>query len=123
MHASVVIDALKMAIEQRRPEAGLIHHSDRGTQYASEAFRDVMARHRLVPSMSRKGNCYDNAAMESFFHTLKTELVKHEHYRSHAQARASLFDYIERFYNRRRLHSTLGYKTPVDFERERTEAA
>jgi transposase InsO family protein len=123
MHASVVIDALKMAIEQRRPEAGLIHHSDRGTQYASEAFRDVMARHRLVPSMSRKGNCYDNAAMESFFHTLKTELVKHEHYRSHAQARASLFDYIERFYNRRRLHSTLGYKAPVDFERERTEAA
>ena len=123
MHAGVVVDALKMAIEQRRPRPGLVHHSDRGSQYASEAFRDVLARHGLVPSMSRKGNCYDNAAMESFYHTLKTELVKHERYRTHAEARASLFDYIEGFYNRRRLHSTLDYQTPADFERARTDAA
>ena len=123
MHAEVVVDALRMAVGQRRPDAGLIHHSDRGSQYASEAFRDVLSDHGLVASMSRKGNCYDNAAMESFFHTLKTELVKHEHYQTHAEARASLFDYIEGFYNRRRLHSTLGYQTPVDFERAGTAAA
>ena len=73
--------------------------------------------------MSRKGNCYDNAAMESFFHTLKTELVRHEHYRTHAQARASLFDYIEAFYNRQRIHSTLGYLSPDEFERARSTAA
>ncbi len=123
MHAKGVVDALKMAIAQRRPSAGLIHHSDRGSQYASEAFTDVLAGHGLRPSMSRKGNCYDNAAMESFFHTLKTEHVRHEHYRSHAEARASLFDYIEIFYNRQRLHSTLGYLSPEEFERARTGAA
>jgi len=116
MHAKIVIDALTMAIEQRRPDEGLIHHSDRGTQYASEAFRNALADHGVVASMSRKGNCYDNAAIESFFHTLKTELVKHEHYRTHTEARASLFDYIESFYNRKRLHSTLDYVSPIDFE-------
>lgn len=117
MHAKVVVDALQMAIDRRRPESGLVHHSDRGTQYASEAFRSVLTTHGLIASMSRKGNCYDNAAMESFFHTLKTELVRHEHYRTHAAARASLFDYIESFYNRSRIHSTLGYVSPVEFER------
>jgi len=123
MHAKGVVDALKMAIAQRHPKAGLVHHSDRGSQYASEAFTDVLAEHELLASMSRKGNCYDNAAMESFFHTLKTELVRHEHYRNHAEARASLFDYIEAFYNRQRIHSTLGYLSPDEFERACSTAA
>jgi len=123
LHAKVAIDALQMAIDQRQPDAGLIHHSDRGIQYASEAFTDLQAKHGVLASMSRKGNCYDNAAMESFFHSLKAELVRHEHYRTHAEARASLFDYIEVFYNRKRLHSTLDYMSPVDFEAVRTKAA
>jgi transposase InsO family protein len=123
LHASIVVGALQMAIDQRRPSAGLIHHSDRGVQYASAEFRSVLADHGLVASMSRKGNCYDNAAKESFFHTLKTELVNHEHYRTRDEARASVFDYIEAFYNRQRIHSTLGYVSPADFERARTSAA
>lgn len=123
MHTAIVVDALTMAINRRRPEPGLVHHSDRGSQYASEAFRGKLVSHGLLASMSRKGNCYDNAAMESFFHSLKTELVSHEQYRSHDHARASLFDYIEVFYNRQRLHSTLGYMTPFDFERGCTDAA
>ena len=117
MHASIVVDALTMAINRRDPQPGLIHHSDRGSQYASEAFRSRLADRGLLASMSRKGNCYDNAAMESFFHSLKTELVQHEHYASHDHARASLFDYIEVFYNRQRIHSTLDYVSPVEFER------
>ena len=121
MHAKIVVDALQMAIDQRSPESGLIHHSDRGSQYAAQEFRDVLAKHSLRPSMSRKGNCYDNAAMESFFHTLKTELVSHENYRSHAEARRSLFDYIETFYNRQRIHSTIDYLSPDDFERAAEE--
>jgi len=116
LHATTVIDALSMAIEQRRPVAGLIHHSDRGVQYASTEFRIVLDAHGILASMSRKGNCYDNAAKESFFHTLKTELVHHHHYRTRDEARASVFEYIEAFYNRRRLHSTLGYRSPHDFE-------
>jgi transposase InsO family protein len=116
LHAANVVDALRMAIEQRRPLAGLIHHSDRGVQYASTEFRIVLGAHGILASMSRKGNCYDNAAKESFFHTLKTELVHHHHYRTRDEARASVFEYIEAFYNRRRLHSTLGYRSPHDFE-------
>jgi transposase InsO family protein len=123
MHVDVVINALMMAINTRRPEPGLIHHSDRGSQYASEAFRSLLAERGVLASMSRKGNCYDNAAMESFFHSLKTELVSHEQYRNHSHARASLFDYIEAFYNRQRIHSTLGYVSPEDFERARTNVA
>lgn len=123
MHADIVVNALTMAINQRRPEPGLVHHSDRGSQYASEAFRSALAARGLLASMSRKGNCYDNAAMESFFHSLKTELVSHEQYRNHSHARASLFDYIEAFYNRQRLHSTLDYRSPVDFERASTNVA
>ena len=116
LHASIAIDALQMALDQRQPPAGLIHHSDRGVQYAARDFRELLAAHGLQASMSRKGNCYDNAAMESFFHSLKTERVHHAWYRSRAAARACLFDYIEAFYNRRRLHSTLGYKTPDEVE-------
>ena len=123
MHATIVVDALRMAIDQRVPSAGLVHHSDRGVQYASAEFRLVLDAHGLVASMSRKGNCYDNAVKESFFHTLKTELVNHEHYRTRDEARASVFDYIEAFYNRQRLHSTLDYQSPADFERARTNVA
>lgn len=123
LHASLVVDALLMAIDQRGPAAGLIHHSDRGVQYASAEFRAVLDEHGFVASMSRTGNCYDNAAKESFFHTLKTELVHHERYLTRDQARASVFDYIEAFYNRRRIHSTLGYLSPEAFERARTNVA
>lgn len=108
--------SLRMAIERRSPSAGLLHHSDRGVQYTSDEFRKALKNHGMVSSMSRKGNCYDNAVKESFFHTLKTELVVHEHYRTRAEARASIFEYIEAFYNRQRLHSSLGYMSPVDFE-------
>ena len=116
LHATIVIDALVMAIDQRKPAPGLIHHSDRGVQYAAGEFRAVVAAHGFVASMSRKGNCYDNAAKESFYHTLKGELVNHEHYRTRDEARASVFEYIEAFYNRQRIHSTLGYLSPTDFE-------
>jgi putative transposase len=123
LHATIVIDSLRMAIEQRGPAAGIVHHSDRGVQYACADFRAELDAHGFVASMSRKGNCYDNAAKESFYHTLKAELVSHEHYRTRAEARASVFEYIEAFYNRTRLHSTLGYMSPEDFERARTNVA
>jgi transposase InsO family protein len=108
--------ALRMAIERRQPAEGLVHHSDRGVQYTSAEFRGVLDQHGIVASMSRKGNCYDNAVAESFFRTLKTELVHRQHYRTRAEARASVFDYIESFYNRIRMHSSLGYMSPMDFE-------
>jgi transposase InsO family protein len=120
MPASLVEDALQMAIDRRRPAPGLIHHSDRGVQYAAHAFQGLLERNGIVCSMSGKGNCYDNAVKESFFHTLKTELCDHEHYRTRAQARASVFEFIEVFYNRQRLHSTLGYLSPIEFEAKRT---
>jgi len=112
MPASLVVDALNMAIDRRSPPAGMIHHSDRGVQYAAHAFQGVLDQHGIVCSMSGKGNCYDNAVKESFFHTLKTELCDHERYRTREQARASIFEYIEAFYNRQRIHSTLGYLSP-----------
>ena len=95
-----------------------MHHSDRGVQYTSGEFRKLLEVHGIQSSMSRKGNCYDNAAKESFFHTLKTELIHHEHYRTRDDAKASVFDYIEAFYNRLRIHSTLGYRSPARFEVE-----
>jgi len=112
----LVLEALDMAVGRRRPPRGLIHHSDRGSQYASLAFQEALERHGMVCSMSRKGNCYDNAAKESFFHTLKTELVHHERFKTRAEARAKIFEYIEVFYNRQRLHSALGYRSPLEFE-------
>jgi transposase InsO family protein len=118
LEATIAMDALKMAIGRRCPPAGLIHHSDRGVQYACGEFRRLLQAHGIECSMSRTGNCYDNAAKESFFHTLKTELVHHEHYRTRAEARASVFEYIETFYNRERLHSTLGYCSPIEFENQ-----
>jgi len=112
----LVTGALRMALAQRRPPAGLLHHSDRGCQYASEAFRQLLAAHQIVASMSRKGNAYDNAPMESFFSTLKRELVHQRTYATRDQAKTDVFEYIEVFYNRQRLHSTLGYQSPIEFE-------
>ena len=116
MRTELVSDALAMAIARRRPGKGLLHHSDRGVQYASEDYMHLLKTHEMQPSMSGKGECWDNAVKESFWSTLKTELVNHEHYATHEQARASIFEYIEVFYNRKRLHSSLGYKSPEVFE-------
>ena len=114
----VLADALRKAVRQRRPEAGVLFHSDRGTQYTSYAFRDLMEQYGFVQSMSSSGNCYDNALMESFFHTLKTELVYFEKYRTRQEARVSIFEYIEVFYNCVRRHSALNYCSPAEFERK-----
>jgi putative transposase len=113
----LVKDALEMAISLRHPQAGLLHHSDRGSQYASAEYQAVLQTSQVVPSMSRAGNCYDNAAMESFFGTLKCELIHDRHYRTRAEARQDIFEYIEVFYNRQRRHSSLGYLSPVAYEK------
>jgi putative transposase len=112
----LVAGALRMAIDQRRPPSGLLHHSDRGGQYASGAFRQLLAAHDIVCSMSRRGNAYDNAPMESFFGTLKRELIHGKNYATRSQARTDVFEFIEVFYNRQRLHSALGYRSPTEFE-------
>jgi putative transposase len=116
MTKEFVMEALEMAIRQRCPRDNLLHHSDRGSQYASEAYRELLTRNGITCSMSRKGNCWDNAVMESFFATLKKELIHHERYETRSAARASIFEYIEVFYNRQRMHSTLGYQSPEHFE-------
>ena len=116
MEASLVIDALEMAVSRRNSTAGLMVHSDRGVQYACDDYQQLLARHGLVCSMSRKGNCYDNAITESFNGTLKTEWIYHTHYATREEARQSVFHYIEIFYNRKRRHSSLGYKSPEAFE-------
>lgn len=115
---SLPLAALQMACHHRPPPPGLLHHSDRGVQYASTEYRQCLADHGLVPSMSRQGNCYDNATMESFWGTLKQELVHHQHYATRTEAKHSLFVWIETYYNRVRLHSALGYQSPVDFENQ-----
>lgn len=112
----LVIQALTMAIWRRRPKAGLIAHSDRGSQYASNDYQRLLDRHGFLCSMSRKGDCYDNAAMESFFHTLKIEQTEGKNYATRDEARADVFEYIESYYNRKRRHSTLNYLSPCDFE-------
>ena len=116
LRSELCLDALEMALHQRRPEQGLLHHSDRGVQYACETYRALLAEHGMEASMSRTGNCYDNAVIESFFSTLKTELIYHEHYATRAEACRSIFEYIEVFYNRQRRHSAIGYKSPEAFE-------
>lgn len=116
MEASLVTAALAMAIERRNPAKGLLHHSDRGVQYACDDYRKLLSEAQMELSMSGKGDCWDNAAMESFWSTLKTELVHHENYPTHQAAKASIFEYIEVFYNRKRLHSALGYQSPEAFE-------
>ena len=116
LRAELVCDALAMALTHRQPRGELLHHSDRGVQYASGAYQKILDGHGIKPSMSRSGNCYDNAVTESFFSTLKGELTHHESYSSREEARRSLFEYVEVFYNRKRLHSTLGYRSPADYE-------
>jgi len=113
---TLALDALGMALRTRHPETGLVHHSDRGVQYASEDYRNRLREHGIICSMSRKGDCWDNAVAESFFSTLKAELVHRNDYVSRSQARASVFEYIEVFYNGRRRHSALGYVSPVAHE-------
>lgn len=112
----LVLGALNMALQHRQPTTRLLFHSDRGVQYASGDFRAALAQANLLPSMSRKGNCYDNAFMESFWSTLKLELVYRRDFTTHSQARAAIFDYIEAFYNRQRRHSALDFLSPADFE-------
>ncbi len=109
--------ALDMALRSRRPPPGLVHHSDRGCQYASDDYRRTLSAHGIVCSMSRKGDCWDNAVAESFFATLKTELVHDADFATRAEGRSAIFDFIESFYNRRRRHSSLGYLSPLDFEK------
>ncbi|MGI9089382.1 MAG: IS3 family transposase [Chthoniobacterales bacterium] len=116
LDAPLTIAALRMALHQRQPGRALIVHSDRGSQFASAAYRQVLAQHGLLASMSRKGNCYDNAFIESFWSSLKYEVVYHHRFATHAAARTAIFDYIETFYNRTRLHSSLAYTSPVIFE-------
>ena len=114
LRAELCIDALVMALQRCRPSPGLIHHSDRGVQYACGPYRAVLERHGITQSMSRRGNCLDNAPMESFFASLKKEHVHQARFRTRAEAKAAVFDYIEVFYNRQRLHSALGYRTPAE---------
>lgn len=116
LRTELVSEALGMAITQRRPGKGLLHHSDRGVQYASDDYQRLLQVHHMKVSMSGRGECWDNACMESFWGTLKTELVNQEHYATHAVARQAIFEYIEVFYNRKRLHSSLGYQSPEAFE-------
>jgi len=113
----LVMAALRQAMESNRPEEGLIHHSDRGRQYATYAYQELLKQHGIVSSMSRKGHCYDNAYMESFFATLKKELVHNEKYQTREEASLSIFEYVEVFYNRVRKHSALGNKSPMQYEK------
>jgi len=113
----IALEALEMALDQRRPRPGLIHHTDRGGQYSSAAYQDLLDEHRVLCSMSRPGQCLDNAAAESFFHTLKTEWIYHTHYKTRREARLAIFEYIEAFYNTTRMHSSLDYQSPEEYER------
>jgi transposase InsO family protein len=110
-------NALRGAVGRQSPSGGLIHHSDRGRQYASYAYQELLREYGMTPSMSRSGNCYDNAYVESFFGTLKTELVHGERYRTRLEARLSIFEYVEVYYNRQRSHSALGYRSPEQYEK------
>ena len=116
LETELVTKALKQALYNRKTDKGLMLHSDRGTQYTSNEFKELAYRHGITLSMSAKGRCYDNAVAESFFHTLKTEEIHLSNYRIREEAKTSIFEYIEVFYNRKRLHSTLGYASPIDFE-------
>jgi putative transposase len=116
MRAELVNQALAMALCQRQPAAGLLMHTDRGSQYGADSYRQLLTQHAIQPSMSRKGNCWDNAVAESFFHTLKTELVYREDFDTHEYAQTAVFEYIEVFYNRQRCHSANGYLAPLAYE-------
>jgi putative transposase len=116
MRAELVNQALSMALDQRQPAAGLIMHTDRGSQYGADSYRQLLTQHGIQPSMSRKGNCWDNAVAESFFHTFKTELIYLEAFETHEQTQTAVFEYIEVFYNRQRCHSANGYLAPLAYE-------
>ncbi len=116
LERGVALDALGMALKGRRPAGGMLHHSDRGSQYASQEYQQLLAAHGILSSMSRSGNCWDNAVAESFFATLKLELVYQTQWRTREEARSALFEYLELFYNRQRRHSALGYLSPNQFE-------
>jgi transposase InsO family protein len=119
MQSRLVVDALDMAVKRRLPGAGLLAHSDRGSQYASDHYQRLLSRHGITCSMSEVAQCWDNAPAESFFATLKKELVHDENYKTREEARASIFEYVEVFYNTERLHSSLGYVTPAEYEQSR----
>jgi putative transposase len=121
LERTVAVEALQMALSERRPAGGLLHHSDRGSQYASKEYQQLLAQHGIVSSMSRRGNCWDNAVAESFFATLKVELVYRCQWRTRAEARSALFEYLELFYNRQRRHSALGYLSPYAFEQHHNQ--
>ena len=116
--AELALSALRMALDARQPAPGLIHHSDRGVQYACDAYRGLLAAHQIQPSMSRTGDCWDNAVAESFFATLELELITRRTWRSHAEARHDIFAFIETWYNRKRRHSTLDYLSPLQYEQQ-----
>jgi putative transposase len=118
MESSLVSEALEMAYRRRLPDTGLLHHSDRGSQYASQDYQDMLCHYGMEISMSRKGDCWDNAVVESFFATLKRELIYRRKFRTLEEARRAIFEYIEVFYNRERLHSSLGYMSPADYEKQ-----
>lgn len=118
MDRSLVLSALEMALGRRNPEPGMIHHSDRGSQYASKDYRQMLVDQGIQVSMSRRGDCYDNAMIESFWHTLKNELVYRTNFKTHQEAKDAIFEYIEVFYNRKRRHSSIGYQSPESFEKE-----
>jgi putative transposase len=122
LYTELIIKAMSQALWRRNPAEGLQHHSDRGCQYTSESFQKLLADNGVTCSMSGTGCCYDNAVAESFFHTIKTECIHHEQYETRKQAKESIFEYIEVFYNNRRSHSTLGYVSPAEFERQFNQA-
>ncbi len=121
MRAGLCIKALEDAIKRHRPQRGLIHHSDRGVQYCSKDYQELLQKHGMLCSMSRKGNCYDNACAETFFSTIKCELLYHKKYKTREEARQDIFWYIEVFYNRQRHHQALGYLTPAEFRKAHTK--
>jgi putative transposase len=116
LHTVLVNDALRMAVKRRAPNKGLIYHTDRGSQYASYEHKALLEKYGIVQSMSKKGDCWDNAVAESFFHSLKTELIHHEKFITRSQANEKIFEYIEIFYNRKRIHSSNNYMSPYEFE-------
>jgi transposase InsO family protein len=120
MESRLAVDALELAVQRRLPGEGLLSHSDRGSQYASEHYQRLLARHGITCSMSRKADCWDNAPMESFFASLKKELVHDADFATRSEARAAIFEYIEVFYNNQRRHSSLGYVSPAEYEQSRT---
>ena len=115
---TLVLQAMRQAVFRRSPAKGLICHSDRGSQYAGHNFKEILSQNEFIGSMSRKGDCWDNAVAESFFHTLKVELVHRNKFRTRDEAKRKIFEYVEMYYNRKRAHSTLGYLSPFEYERQ-----